>query len=404
MIPFSPPKIDQSIIEEVIDTLNSGWITTGPKTKKFERELEKFCGNSRTLCVSSGTHGLELILRWFGVGKGDEVILPAYTYSATANCVIHTGATPVMVDTNKEDFNLSVEDISKKITEKTKVIMPVDIGGMPCNYNEINELVKSSEVRKKFQSKNEIQEKLGRILVLSDSAHSLGAVYHNKNTGQLADISVFSFHAVKNLTTAEGGAIALNLPKDFNADEVYDFLNVFSLHGQTKDALAKMKNKGWKYDIIMPGYKANMTDIQASLGLVEIKRYRNDTLEKRRDIFNYYYDRLKDFDWAENPVYEKNDIFSSYHVYMMRIKGATEEKRDQFISKMYEKGVSVNVHFVPLPMLSYYKKEGFNIRDYPNAYQKFRNELSLPVYYDLSVSNRKTVVDKLVETAKELGF
>ncbi len=404
MIPFSPPRIDQKIIDEVVDTLRSGWITTGPKTRMFEKKLEEFCGNPRTLCVSSGTDGMELLLKWYGVGQGDEVIVPAYTYSATANVVHHTGATPVMVDTNKEDFNLSVEEVSKAITSRTKVIIPVDVGGMPCEHDKLKKLVEDPGNKSKFHPDNELQEKLGRILILADSAHSLGAYYKGKPIGMFADVSVFSFHAVKNLTTGEGGAVALNLPTPFSNDKIYDQLNILSLHGQTKDALSKLKENGWKYDVLTPGYKANMTDILASIGLVEIDRYKEETLKKRREIICYYSDRLKDYSWAITPVFEKNDTCSSYHLFMLRIKDIGEKERDEIIKKMFNKGVSVNVHFQPLPVLSCYKKMGYPIADFPNAYENYKNEISLPVYYDLTDTDRETVIDKLIETIKELGI
>jgi dTDP-4-amino-4,6-dideoxygalactose transaminase len=242
--------MDQKIIEEVIDTLKSGWITTGPKTKLFEKNITEYAGHKKTLCVSSGSAGLELMLRWFGVNEGDEVILPAYTYSATANVIIHCGAKPVFVDINKNDFNISVKEIEKAITNKTKVIMPVDLAGFPCDYNEINALVRKEKIRKKFHPKTKEQENLGRILILADAAHSIGAEYYGEKTGNLTDITVFSFHAVKNLTTAEGGAVCLNLPEAFDNQKVYDYLNIKSLHGQTKDALAKVEVGNWRYDII----------------------------------------------------------------------------------------------------------------------------------------------------------
>ena len=287
MILFSPPRMDQKIVDAVTDTLNSGWITTGPKTKKFERELTAFAGHKATLCVSSASAGLELILRWFGVREGDEVIVPAYTYSATANVVEHCGAKVVFVDVAR-DFNISVNAIEKAITTHTKVIIPVDIAGFPCDYEEINALVRRPDIRNLFHAVTKEQKKLKRILVLSDAAHSIGGRYKGKRTGNLTDISVFSFHAVKNLTTAEGGAICLNLPAPFDNSIVYYGLNIKSLHGQTKDALEKSKVGGWRYDIVEPGFKCNMTDIQASMGLIELERYDNDMLVRRKEIFDSY--------------------------------------------------------------------------------------------------------------------
>ena len=287
MIPFSPPYIDQAIIEEVTRALSSGWITTGPRTKKLEQKVADYVGVPKVLCLNSATAGMELMLRYFGIGPGDEVIIPAYTYCATANVVSHTGATPVMVDSNPEDFNISIEGIKEAITEKTKAIIAVDFAGFPCDYDEINDLVNSSSVRSRFKPSSVAQEKLGRILVMSDAAHSLGAVYYGTMVGALCDVTVFSFHAVKNLTTAEGGAVCLNLPKSFDAEEVYKELNIFSLHGQSKDAFAKTQKGAWEYDVLFPGYKWNMTDILASIGLIEIDRY-EENLSQRKSILDRY--------------------------------------------------------------------------------------------------------------------
>ncbi len=395
MIPFSPPRIDDKIIAEVVDTLKSGWITTGPKTKLFEKKLAEFTGAKSVLCLNSATAGLELMLRWFGVGKGDEVIVPAYTYCATANVIIHCGATPVMIDIDEKTFNINVNKIKNAITKRTKVIMPVDIAGFPCDYYEINQLVNSPAVKSLFKPKNQIQQELGRILILSDAAHSLGAKYKGQRTGSLCDISVFSFHAVKNLTTAEGGAIALNLPNPFDNNELYKFLCVLSLHGQNKDALAKTKGN-WKYDVVTAGYKMNMTDIQASMGLVELDRYENDTLIKRKQIFDYYTSEFSSDSRFICPTYESDDKVSSYHVYLLRIKNCNEEKRDEIINKINSKQVSVNVHFQPLPILSFYKHLGYKIDDYPISYKNYSCEISLPVFYDLN----EEMMAKVVEAVK----
>ena len=401
MLPFSPPRIDQKIIDEVVDTLQSGWWTTGPKTKLFEKKISEYCGNPNTLCVSSATAGMELMLKWFGVKVGDEVIVPAYTYCATANVVIHCGAKPVMVDVGT-DFNISVERIREKITSRTKVIMPVDIGGLPCNYKELLALVNEQNVKSKFEGGTQVQEELGRILVLSDSAHSIGGRYNGKMCGSLTDISVFSFHAVKNLATAEGGAIALNLPKPFNNEEIYKKLCVASLHGQSKDAYAKTKVGGWRYDVVEAGYKCNMTDIQASIGLVELARYEQDMLVKRKQIFAAYCDGLSSYDWAEIPKAVCEDRVSSYHVFMLRIKGISESQRDEIVDEIFKREVSVNVHFQPLPMLSYYKNLGYNISDYPVAYDNFSREITLPLYYDLSQEQVETVVNAVVASVESV--
>ena len=402
MIPFSPPRIDQKVIDEVVDTLKSGWITTGPKTKEFERRLTAYCGNKATLAVNSNTVGLEVVLRWFGVQEGDEVIVPAYTYSATANVIVHCGAKPVMVDVNADDFDVCLEKVREAITDKTKVIMPVDLGGMPCAYDELFELVEAEDVKTLFQVKTEEQRKLGRILILSDSAHSIGAEYKGRKAGCLADVSVFSFHAVKNLTTAEGGAIMLNLPEPFDNEEVYRYLCTYTLHGQNKDALAKTKKGAWRYDVLVSGFKGNMTDIMASIGLVELSRYEDDTLHYRKCIYDQYTDAFARYGWAELPIYETEDRKSSYHVYCLRVKGITEQQRDEIIQRIFDKDVSVNVHFQPLPLLSAFKNKGYKIEDYPVAYDNYCREISLPVWYGLSEEMVKTVIDAVICSVEEV--
>lgn len=400
MIPFSPPRIDQKIIDEVTAALQSGWITTGPRTKQFEKKITEYCGNKETLCLNSATAGLEIILRWFGVGEGDEVILPAYTYSATANVIMHCGAKPVFVDVNKHDFNISISEIEKHINARTKVIMPVDFAGYPCDYASINQLV--IKHRSFFTPKNEIQKTLGRILVLSDAAHSFGATYQGKRTGSLTDVSVFSFHAVKNLTTAEGGAVALNLPAPFNNKEIYDYLCIKTLHGQNKDALAKTQKGNWRYDIIEPGYKCNMTDIAAAIGLVEIERYDRDTLIKRKAIFDAYTRLLNGNIFLELPIYQTAEKTSSFHLYPVRIKGITEQQRDEVIKLIFEQDVSVNVHFIPVPSMSYYAGIGYDIKNYPVTYDNYSREISLPVFYDLTEEQILKVVHALQSAMKKV--
>ena len=402
MIPFSPPRIDQKVIDEVVDTLKSGWITTGPKTKEFERRLTAYCGNKATLAVNSNTVGLEVVLRWFGVQEGDEVIVPVYTYCATANVIVHCGAKPVMVDVNADDFDVCLEKVREAITDKTKVIMPVDLGGMPCAYDELFELVEAEEVKALFRAKTEEQGKLGRILILSDSAHSIGAEYKGRKAGSLADVSVFSFHAVKNLTTAEGGAIMLNLPEPFDNEEVYRYLCTYTLHGQNKDALAKTKKGAWRYDVLVSGFKGNMTDIMASIGLVELSRYEDDTLHYRKCIYDQYTDAFSRYGWAELPIYETEDRKSSYHVYCLRVKGITEQQRDEIIQRIFDKDVSVNVHFQPLPLLSAFKNKGYKIEDYPVAYDNYCREISLPVWYGLNEEMVKTVIDAVICSVEEV--
>jgi dTDP-4-amino-4,6-dideoxygalactose transaminase len=400
MIPFSPPRIDQKIIDEVVAALKSGWISTGPRTKLFEKKIAEYCGCKNVLCLNSATAGLEIVLRWFGVGGGDEVILPAYTYAATANVIMHCGAIPVFVDVNRDDFNISVKEIEKHISNHTKVIMPVDFGGYPCDYDAINKLVQSK--KNLFQPKGENQQKLGRILVLSDSAHSMGGKYKGKRTGALTDVSVFSFHAVKNLSTAEGGAVAFNLPEPFDNKAVYDYLCIKTLHGQNKDALAKMQKGNWKYDIIEDGYKCNMTDISAAMGLVELERYDEDTLVRRKHICDYYKSFFEKDARFELPVQKAGELESSYHLFALRIKNISEEQRDLIIQKIFDKDVAVNVHFKPVPMMSFYKQQGYDIKNYPQAYDNFSREITLPVYYDLNDDNLNTICKAVVESLNEV--
>ena len=412
MIPFSPPRIDQKIIDEVTKVLQSGWITTGPRTKQFEKELTKYCGNKNTLCLNSATAGLEIMLRWFGVKEGDEVILPAYTYSATANVIMHCGATPVFVDVNADDFNICIAAIEKAITSKTKVIMPVDFAGYPCGYDEINSLV--IKHKDKFIPGTEEQKSLDRILILSDSAHSFGAWYKGKRAGSLTDVSVFSFHAVKNLTTAEGGSVALNLPAPFDNEEVYKSLCVKTLHGQDKDALAKTQKGNWRYDIVEAGYKCNLTDIMAVIGSIELERYDSDTLPKRKSICETYTKAFSKYPWAQLPIQslisnpqleirnQKSETESCYHLYALRIKGITEVQRDAIIKEIFDCDVSVNVHFIPVPMMSFYKKQGYDIKNYPVTFDNYSREISLPVFYDLKEEMVKQVIDAVISSVEKV--
>lgn len=398
MLPFSPPRIDQKILDEVNAALLSGWITTGPRTKEFEKRITAYSGNKATLALNSATAGLEIILRWFGVKEGDEVIVPAYTYAATANVVIHCGATPVFVDVNKHDFNISTAEIEKKITPNTKVIMPVDFAGYPCDYDTINAI--AVKYKHLFHAASPEQEMLGRMLVLSDSAHSFGGWYKGKRTGSLTDISVFSFHAVKNLITAEGGAVALNLPAPFDNAAIYQKLCVSTLHGQNKDALAKTQKGNWRYDIVEAGYKCNMTDLSAAIGLVELERYDSDTLVKRRHIFNTYTRLLSSNPLIELPVHKTGEKESSYHLYPIRIKGVSEAQRDEIIKEIFEQEISVNVHFIPVPAMSFYKALGYNVKDYPVAWNNYTREITLPLYYNLTDENLKEVCNAVVKAIK----
>jgi dTDP-4-amino-4,6-dideoxygalactose transaminase len=399
MIPFSPPRIDQLVIDEVVDTLKSGWITTGPKTMRFEDEITAYCGNKATVCLNSATAGLQLILSLFGVKEGDEVIVPAYTYCATGNVVNHSGAKLVLVDVNQDDFNINIENVKKAITKNTKVIMPVDIGGLPCDYEALHQVINSPEIKSLFTPNNELQEKLGRILILSDSAHSFGGSIGCVRAGALTDISVFSFHAVKNLSTAEGGAVALNLPEGFDNEDLRKQLKTKSLHGQNKDALSKMKVGGWKYDVIESGFKCNMTDIQAAMGLVELNRYQ-ENLNRRKEITDIYNEAFTKKDWALTPDFAPNDKMSSYHLYMLRINNITEETRDKIIAEISENQVAVNVHFQPLPLLTAFKSE-FNMSDYPVAFNNYACEISLPVYFNLTNEQAQTVIDTAVSAVEK---
>ena len=400
MIPFSPPRIDDKIIAEVTAALKSGWITTGPRTKDFEKKITAYCGNKSTLCLNSATAGLEIMLRWFGVGEGDEVILPAYTYSATANVVLHCGAKPVFVDVNADDFNINVSNIEKAITANTKVIMPVDFAGFPCDYDEINALVLKHKNQFKPNSKN--QELLGRIMVLSDSAHSFGADYKGKKCGSLTDVSVFSFHAVKNLTTAEGGAVALNFPAPFDNTELYNYLCMYTLHGQNKDALAKTQKGNWKYDIVEAGYKCNMTDMSAAIGLVELERYDNDTQLKRKLIFDTYQAAFLKDDRFQVPLYHTDSKTGCYHLYPLRIKGITEQQRDAIMKEIFDCDVSVNVHFIPVPTMTFYKNLGYDLKNYPVTYDNFSREISLPVFYNLTDEQTQTVINAVINSVNKI--
>jgi len=402
MIKFSPPHIDQLIIDEVVNALKSGWITTGPRTKLFEKEIAAYCGAPNVLCLNSATAGLEIMLRWFGVGLNDEVIVPAYTYCATANVVMHCGAKLVFVDVNDRDFNINLDNIKRAITAQTKVIMPVDFAGLPCDYKNINALVKSDEIKSLFRPNSPEQEKLARILILSDAAHSFGAHVNGIHTGALCDVSVFSFHAVKNLTTSEGGAVVFNFPEPFNNQEIYNALCIKTLHGQNKDALAKTQKGNWQYDIVEPGYKCNMTDISAAIGLVELARYNSMILPKRKHICETYSSILGIHDWAELPVLNDEKRETSYHLYPLRIKNITEAQRDRIMQKIFDADVSVNVHFIPVPMTSYYKSIGFDIANYPVTYKNFSCEISLPVFIDLTDQEILTVTKAVINAVESV--
>lgn len=394
-IPFSPPYIDDDVINEVTDSLRSGWITTGPKVKALEEEVCKLSGARRALGVNSWTSGAILVLRWLGLQPGDEVIVPAYTYSATALAVLWAGGKPVMVDSG-EDFNISVEAIRRAITPRTKAILPVDIAGFPCDYDAIMSLVSEPEVKSMFSPASDVQRQLGRIIVVSDSAHSIGAHYNGKRSGSETDIAIFSLHAVKNVTTAEGGIICLNMPEPFDNDKLYADMRLFSLNCQTKDAFTKSKAGGWRYDIIGQGMKCNLADVNAAIGLAQIRKY-EDLLKERKRVFTRYNDALKQYDWALTPPAVTPGKESSYHVYALRIKDVTEQQRDEIIQEIAKSEVAVNVHFVPIPMLTLFREMGYDIKDYPQAYRNYAHEISLPIYPQLTDEQADFVIRTVVE-------
>ena len=399
MIPFSPPRIDDRTIAEVTAALRSGWITTGPRTKEFERRLAAYCGVSKVIALNAWTNAAELVLRWFGVGPGDEVIVPAYTYCATANIALHVGAKPVMVDI-LDDFTIDPAAVRQALTPRTKCIVPVDIGGLPADVPAI--LGVAREGKAGFVPRGEAQERLGRPLVLSDAAHAFGARIGGRPVGSQADITGFSFHAVKNLTTAEGGALAFSLPSAFDAEELYRTFSLLSLHGQSKDALSKMQSGGWRYDVTLAGFKCNMTDLQAALGLVELERYDADTLVRRRAIVERYTAAFTGDRRFVVPSHRQGQRVSSFHLYMLRVASASEEQRDAIIDATGKREVSVNVHFIPMPMLSLYRGLGYRIADYPNTYRQYSREISLPVYYDLTDDQVDTVIDAVKSATDEV--
>lgn len=394
-IPFSPPRIDDETIAAVTAVLKSGWITTGPKTNELEQGISALTGGCEVLCLNSWTNACELVLRWFGVGEGDEVIVPAYTYAATANIVVHTGATPVMADCIPGTCHIGPEQIAPLISERTKVIMPVDVGGLPVDYQGIMALIQREAHR--FQPKGEQQKTLNRILFLSDAAHSFGAHYHGEFVGRQADVAGYSFHAVKNLTTAEGGAVVFNFPEPFNNAEIKAALRRSALHGQTKDALSKTVTGGWRYDIVEAGYKCNLTDIHAAIGCVELDRY-DDTLRERERICRRYHDALTNDNRFILPELENENAKSAFHLYQLRIRNYNEAQRDTLIDQLKEAGISTNVHFQPLPVLSFYREMGFRTKDYPNAWDFYQNEISLPVWYGLTDAQ----IDYVTEALKRL--
>ena len=414
-IPFSPPDMTEEEALMAESAIMSGWITTGPKTKEFEKLIAMCCQTNRSVCLNSATAAMEMALRLMGVGPGDEVIVPAYTYTASCSVICHVGATPVMVDSQRDCVEMDYDKLEAAITERTKMIIPVDLGGIVCDYDRIYRAVENS--RHQFHPNNELQRAFGRVVVLADAAHAFGAQWHGKMCGEIADFTSFSFHAVKNLTTAEGGALTWHLPECMNDigitdnpdktqrqkgetwdDYLYRMSQLFSLHGQNKDALAKTKMGAWEYDIIGPWYKCNMTDITAGIGLAQLKRY-PEMLRRRRVIIERYNEGLKDSKVAVLSHYGE-DHCGSGHLYLVRLLGQSREDTNRVIEQMAERGIACNVHYKPLPMMTAYKKMGFGIKDFPNAYHLFENEITLPLHTRLSDDDVEYVISNFVDIIK----
>lgn len=392
-IPFSPPDMTEAEIIEVSEALRSGWITTGPRTKEFEHLIAMCCQTSKAVCLNSATACMELILRVLGVGPGDEVIVPSYTYTATASVVCHVGAKVIMVDTAPETFEMDYDKLSEVITERTKVVIPVDLGGVVCNYDRIFSSVESK--KSLFSPTNDIQKAFGRVIVLTDAAHAFGAKWHGKMCGEIADFTSFSFHAVKNLTTAEGGALTWRSMEGIDNEWLYKQFQLLSLHGQSKDALAKTRLSAWEYDVVAPNFKCNMTDIMAAIGLSQLKRY-PELLYRRRQIVEHYNKALRGCDVQVLDHYG-DDYSSSGHLYMVRLLGKDRDFRNRVIMEMAERGVACNVHYKPLPMMTAYKNLGFDIKDFPNAYNQYCNEVTLPLHTCLSDDEVEYVISNFVE-------
>jgi dTDP-4-amino-4,6-dideoxygalactose transaminase len=379
-IPFSPPDITEAEIEEVIKAMRSGWITTGPRTKEFEKKISEYVGVNKAVCLNSATAAMELTLRILGIGPGDEVITTAYTYTASASIIDHVGAKIVLVDTAPDSFEMDYTKLASTFTEKTKAIIPVDIAGKMCNYDKIYEIVQSK--KELFKANNEIQKVFNRVIVMADSAHSFGAERNGMKCGQVADFTCFSFHAVKNLTTAEGGAVVWRDGLGLDNELLYKQYMLYSLHGQSKDALAKTQKGAWEYDIVYPAYKCNMTDIMAAIGLIQLNRY-DGVMKRRKEIVEMYDNALLPLGFQSLQHYSK-DSSSSGHLYLLRIPNIKESDRNEIIVKMAEVGVACNVHYKPLPMLTAYRNLGFSIKDYPNAFRMYENEITLPLHTLLS--------------------
>ena len=397
-IPFSPPDMSGAEVAMVTDVLDSGWITTGPRTKEFENLISMCCNTPKTVCLNSATACMEMALRISGIGPGDEVIVPAYTYTATASSVCHVGATPVMVDCAPDTYEMDYTKVAEAITERTKAVMPVDLGGVVCDYSRIYEAVESK--KQLFRPNNDIQKVFGRVIVIADAAHAFGAKWHGKMCGEIADFTSFSFHAVKNLTTAEGGALTWRAKEGLDNEAIYKQLQLLSLHGQSKDALAKTKLGSWEYDIVAPYYKCNMTDIMAGIGLAQLKRY-PELLYRRRQIIEKYDSTLSGYNVKVLKHYGP-DYSSSGHLYLVRLDGKDTDYRNAVIVKMAERGIACNVHYKPLPMMTAYKNMGFDVNDYPNAYNQYKNEVTLPLHTHLSDDDVQYVMDNFTDIISDL--
>lgn len=401
-IPFSPPDLTDAEINEVVSALKSGWITTGPKTKELEREVASFCHTDKAVCLSSQTSCAEMALRLLGIGEGDEVIVPAYTYTASAEVVCHVGAKLVFIDSQPDSLEMDYGAVEKAITDKTKVIIPVDLAGIPCDYDRIFSIVEKK--KSLFKPSNDIQSKFGRIIVCADTAHAFGSSWHGQPVGSVADFSAFSFHAVKNFTTAEGGALTWKPNDALNDEELYKRVQLYSLHGQSKDALSKNQLGSWEYDILGPWYKCNMTDIHAAIGLAQMKRYPS-LLKHRREIIEKFDNAFKPLGVHTLPHFT-DEYTSSGHLYLTRVfkkngEPISDEERREIIIKMAERGITTNVHYKPLPMMTGYKKLGFDIKDYPNAYAHYANEISLPLFSRLTDEEVDYIIDNYTDVIKE---
>lgn len=395
-IPFSQPLIDEDVVAEVLDSLvNTGWLTSGPKVQALEAEVRAYTGAQAVVCVNSWTSGAMLALKWFGVGPGDEVIIPAYTYAATALCAMNIGARVVMVDV-LDDFTLDPAQLEQAITPRTKAIIPVDLGGWPADYDSIRAVLEDETIRARFTPATRAQERLGRPLILADAAHSIGAFYKGRKSGTCADISVLSFHSVKNITTGEGGAVCLQLPPEFNPEEKYRFMKLYSLNGQSKSTYEKNIPGDWRYDIVEQGLKVNMPDLSAAVGLAQIRKYDRELLPERFELFRLYQELLgTNSSMLVPPLQNETGTVSSAHLFLLRIDGLSESERDRIITDMAREGIGLNVHYIPLPMMTLFRNLGFRMEDYPNALRLYLNEITLPLYNGLTPDNVQLVCDKL---------